>query len=348
MRQRLLEAVQVHALPRLQCLDLWQMAFMEPPLNFPPGVTVAYHQGKPLSAQNASPAFSSDLTHNWPDLRLQSARFPYLGFIIEGIIDWRVGITARMAKDGGKEMRRSNYMTVSMPKGTFLLMPPGVPYFEPGRNYWNRSVKRGSVLWLQFHKSGIQCFMSYASSGENVYDSPVYIADSRMLLAAEALIEELNLKNNGSREIVATLLQLCLQRLERQLEENTGQEVSADGSETPAPGGSNDIVNRACLYITAHFGHKITTDIVAAHVGVSRSHLAFLFRAAKGTSINEYLTEIRMEYICTLLISTDLRINHIGKLAGYRNPSYFCQAFQRRFACSPQEFRDRTLNKLIV
>lgn len=348
VRQRLLEAVQQHALPRLKSPDLWQIVFTEPPLDFPPGVTVSYHHGKPVSPQDAGPAYSSDLTHNWPELMLQSSRFPMLGFVVEGTIDWRVGINTRMAKNGNKEMRRSNYMTVGMPKGTFFLMPPGVPYSEPDCNYWSRSVEQGSpvkVLWLQFHRFGIQCFMSYTVAGKGTRDSALYIADSRTIFAAETLIEELNRGKNSSRKIVDTLLQFCMQRLERSLQNEVAEVTESVIPTSFSQSSATEIVEQACLYIEAHFDQKVTLDSVATQVYISPSHLARLFQAEKGMSITEYLTRFRMEYVCTLLAKTDLRINHIGKISGYRNHSYFCQAFQRRMGQSPQEYRNAAINK---
>jgi two-component system response regulator YesN len=111
------------------------------------------------------------------------------------------------------------------------------------------------------------------------------------------------------------------------------------------PSSAVEIVEQACVYIEAHFDQKITLENVATHVYISPSHLSRLFQAEKGMSITEYLTRFRMEYICTLLGKTDLRINHIGKISGYRNHSYLCQAFQRRMGCSPQEYRNEIINK---
>ena len=348
VRQRLLDIVQQHALQRLQNDDLWQMVFTEPPFNLPQGVTTTYHPGKPISAQEADPAFASDLTHNWPKLQLQSSRFPCLGFVLEGSIDWRIGITTRMAKGGTKELRRSNYLTLGMPKGSFFLMPPGVPYAEPGCNHWERSVREGipiKVLWIQFHRFGMQCFTNYTVSGTNIRDSACYIADSRTIFAAETLIEELRVGKNHSRKIVNTLLQFCMQRLERALQNNLAEEIGSVVPTSLSQSSATNVVEQACLYTEAHFDQKMTLEDIAAHVYISPSHLARLFQAEKGMSITEYLTRFRMDYVCTLLEKTDLRINHIGKISGYRNPSYFCQVFQRRMGCSPQEYRNNLINK---
>jgi AraC-like DNA-binding protein len=349
VRQRLLETVEQQVLPRLKPDSQWQIAFISPPFDFPESVTTTFHEGKPLTTQEANPAFSSDLTHNWAKLQLHSARFPLLGFVVEGSIDWRIGITSAMVKKGGRAFESSNWVTVGMPQSTFFVIPPGVPYSEQGVNFWERSIAQGAlvkVLWIQFHRYGMQCFISTCSlEGENRRDASLYFADSRTSFAIGTLMEELEQGKNTSRDIMNTLLSFCLQRLARTLQNEIDEVTEAATPVEFARNSAGEIVGQACAYLEAHFDFKVTLEEVAAHVYISPSQLERLFRAEKGTSVREYLTRVRIDNVCNMLEKTDLRINHIGKLSGYRNHSYFCQVFQRRMSCTPQEYRNASLYK---
>jgi AraC-like DNA-binding protein len=348
IRQRLLETVQSEVLPRLRNTDLWQMVFADTPFLLPPGVTLDLHPGKPLSPQDADPAYSSDLTHNWVRHMLQSSRFPCLGFVLEGSIDWRIGITTRMSKSGGRELLRSEYAMLGIPKSSFFMMPPGVPYSEGDFPYWERSMSEGKpvkVLWIQFHRFGMQTYLSYTAGEKMILDSACYVADSRTLFAAETLIEELSLGKNCSKDIVQTLLHFCLQRFDRGMQDTLTEEVESVVPTSFTQSSATEIVEQACLYIESQYDRKVTLESIATHVYISPSHLARLFQAEKGISITEYITRFRIEYVCTLLAKTDLRINHIGKISGYRNPSYLCQIFQKRMGCSPQQYRNDAITK---
>jgi AraC-like DNA-binding protein len=347
IRRRLLDIVQQQALPRLSSKDLWQVVNTEPPFLFPRGVTLDFNEGAPISPQEADPPFSSDLTHNWASLLVQSSRYPCMGFVVKGSIDWRIGITARMAREGGGKLKNSNYVTLGIPESTFVVMPPGVPYAEGDLNHWQRSVDHGvpvKVLWVQFHRFGMQCFTNYTKNGKNTRDTACYIPDSRTIFAAETLVEELRLGTEGSKDIVQNLLQFCMQRLERGLQHELREEPRPVPPSSISQSSATEIVEQACVYIEANYQDKITLGGIASQVYISPSYLARLFRAEKGISITEYLTRFRMEYVCTLLSKTDLRINHIGKISGYNNHSYFCQLFHERMGCTPLQYRKKTMS----
>lgn len=325
------------------------MAYVDPPLDMPPGVAKTFHPGKPLSFKEADPASSSDITHNWLDLFLLASRFPCLNFVVEGSIDWRIGITERMARSGDRQMRNSNWVTLSLPRGTFFLMPPGVPYQVGDFNHWDRSARQGipvKVLCVQFHRYGMTCHVSYTQGTRNIRDSPLFVADSRTIHAAESLIEELSLHRSDSTAIVGSLLQFCLQRLERGLQNEVALQAESSSAATVFPhSNAAETVQQVCVYLETYFDRQLTLDTIANHVYISASHLTRLFRAEKGMSINEYLTKFRLEHVCTLLANTDLRINHIGKISGFTNQSYLCQVFQRHLGCSPQEYRYDSIAK---
>jgi AraC-like DNA-binding protein len=342
MPQRILEMVRQRVLPFLKDEALARVVFTEPPFHFPPGIEITYNRGKALTAQSADPPYSSDLTHNWAHLNLHSARYSCLGFVVEGSIDWRIGVTTRMTKSGVKELSHSESYDLALPTGTFFLMPPGVPYVSGDHDHWSRSVAQGKdikVLWVQFHRYGMQCYLGHTENGEYIREAYLYIPESRSIVAIETLVDELRLREQSSSELVNTLLLYIYQLLAHGLQSGLGENTDFVVPSASTSASANDIVEQACAYIDSHFHAKINLDGVAAHVFISPSYLTRLFRAEKGMSINEYITQVRLDYACNMLAKSDLRVNHIGKISGYRNHSYFCQLFLRRMGCSPLQYR---------
>ncbi len=108
--------------------NAWRIVLAEPPFQLPDGVTLDFHPGKPLTVSQAKNYFPArGVLRYWPDIQVHSARFPYLGFVMEGAIDWRIGITTQMARKLKSELSHSDYVSLRLPAGTFFLMPPEVP-----------------------------------------------------------------------------------------------------------------------------------------------------------------------------------------------------------------------------
>ncbi|MBW1972257.1 MAG: DNA-binding response regulator [Deltaproteobacteria bacterium] len=79
-------------------------------------------------------------------------------------------------------------------------------------------------------------------------------------------------------------------------------------------------------------------DIQRVFGGNKRTIYRNFFRKY-GTSIMKYLEDIRIFKACERLRQTDLSINKIGELVGYKSISYFSRVFKKRMMVSPSEYR---------
>jgi AraC-like DNA-binding protein len=347
-RRRLLNAIQEHMIPQLRQGDMCHVVLAEPPFHLSGGVTLTGHPGKPLSARKADRTFCAGITHYWAQPNVHSARFPYMGFVVEGEFDLRIGVTTRMSRHLKKSAGAYDYAVLGLPKGTFFLMPPTVPYSSAYLNHWERSAPEPhsrQAIWVQFHALGMQCHFSYASDGKLISEPPYYLADPHTFFAVEALTEELRLRRGASSEISRSLLQFMAYRLQRGLQKLTTTEpenaIRIDGNLRNVDGA----VQQACAYIESNYDKKLSVEEIALHSGLSPSYLGRLFMQEKGISIMEYLTRFRLECACLLLAGTQLNIYHIAQNVGYPNHPYFCQIFQRRFGCSPRDYRKSVKTK---
>ncbi len=101
----------------------------------------------------------------------------------------------------------------------------------------------------------------------------------------------------------------------------------------------------AVRYIEHNYSAPIGVDDIAAHVGVSRSHLYRVFIRHLGLSPNDFLTRFRMGKACLLLHDTLLSIGEVAGSVGFSDPLYFSRVFRRFKDMSPSEYKKSVVDR---
>jgi len=332
------EILRKHLLPHLQMAGFCPLTLAEPPFYLSPGVTVRFNAGKPLSLKQAQKGFYNGATYSWEECSVHMTEFPYLGYVVSGETDWRIGITQKMARQQHKQYQKSTFATLTIPQNNFFLMPAGVPYsnLPPITDKTPGNLR---IMWIRFHRLGMQYHLSSILESGRYYGEPdLYLPDSHAVSLVEILMEELH-QNHPSQEMMRSLLLSIMLRFQRGLQDPLNQESVFVSQPSVSEHESTGIVAEAISYIEANFRHQLTTSDIAKHVYCSSSYLRRIFQQEKGVSVTEYLTQFRVNYACTLLRDTSLNISHVGRTVGFRNHSSFCQIFQRRIGCSPSAYK---------
>jgi AraC-like DNA-binding protein len=84
-----------------------------------------------------------------------------------------------------------------------------------------------------------------------------------------------------------------------------------------------------------------TISRLASEVGMSRSPFATRFTSLVGEPPLTYLTKWRMKLAASYLKDNQMSIRGIAELVGYESQASFTNAFKRRFAISPSEYREQ-------
>lgn len=98
---------------------------------------------------------------------------------------------------------------------------------------------------------------------------------------------------------------------------------------------------QAVEYIQCRYSYPLLVEDIAAHIGISRSHLYRAFCAVMGQCPKTYLTEFRIQQACLLLGRKDLSIASIARSVGYEDGLYFSKAFRRVKGMTPTEYAAR-------
>jgi AraC family transcriptional regulator len=133
-------------------------------------------------------------------------------------------------------------------------------------------------------------------------------------------------------ELEAEDLVLALIRATLQHEERHG---------TPCGATTARLLRRTKEFLAAEFAHRILLADVGRAVGASPAYLTDLFRRVEGTSLHQYLTQLRLARALVELPHTD-DLTSLALDVGFSSHSHFSAAFRRAFGCTPSQFRQTT------
>lgn len=105
------------------------------------------------------------------------------------------------------------------------------------------------------------------------------------------------------------------------------------------------IAMKIMQYLEANYMKPVTIEDVAKELCFSPSRLRKIFKDYTGTTIHDYLTNIRMKKSLQLMRDPAVRIKDIATSIGYENISYFCTLFAKYYGMSPNQYRNKILGR---
>ena len=95
-------------------------------------------------------------------------------------------------------------------------------------------------------------------------------------------------------------------------------------------------------YIAKNYANdSLSVKDISEHVFLSSSYVCTLFKSETGQTLNQYLTDFRIERAKKLLQDPRYKITDISEKVGYTDGNYFGKTFKRTVGLSPSEYRDK-------
>ena len=111
------------------------------------------------------------------------------------------------------------------------------------------------------------------------------------------------------------------------------------GQAAPETACSNS-TRKAMQYIDDNFSNAdLSVEIIAEQVGISAGRLSALFRQELNTTVNDYLTKVRVNQAIYLLRETNAKIYEVAEMVGYNSSQYFSKVFFKRTGKKPIEYK---------
>ncbi|WP_243410164.1 helix-turn-helix domain-containing protein [Pokkaliibacter plantistimulans] len=157
---------------------------------------------------------------------------------------------------------------------------------------------------------------------DNLYSiaSAVFSVSAPML--SFLFFAEKQLEFQVDEALEASILQLFMQLLARQ------------GDRAPV----DQRIRTVQAHITGHLASNLQIAELAEAAHLSPTQFKKLFREALGSSVHQYITQLRMEKARALLTHTDLPVQLIAEQVGYNDVSAFIRRFTACFGMSPRAF----------
>lgn len=92
-------------------------------------------------------------------------------------------------------------------------------------------------------------------------------------------------------------------------------------------------------YINKHYKENISLDKIADAAHMSKYYFCRKFHEVTGATAIEYLNNIRLTKVHSLLLSTDMSIDEIASLTGFETAVNLTRAFKKVYEIAPREFR---------
>lgn len=323
----LLNVVQNKLIPRAQQFGLERVVLARKnrrELHLPTevGISSAGKLGKRVAVRESRFCGNVHIvTAHWPMEGQETLRVPML---------WCVAA-------GQARLRLGEYI-LHLNEGYSVLIPPGVPHprgthhYHPVNEFCDAFIIRPSgrqlQCWLTRHRNGT------VKQSENLCtlsETPVDDLDR--------LTEEMTHGGTNAKAIGHHLLCTLWLTLQRELEMERFVNILP-----VSPGEANgtlsyDPVVRAQHYIQAHLTEKLTLEIVAQAVHLSRSQFNRLFHQRTGQTLVEYVNRLRLQWACQLLKESDWTVCQISRFTGFKATPYFYRTFGDKMGMTPLEYR---------
>ena len=200
--------------------------------------------------------------------------------------------------------------------------PPSAVWVEPlGERHANRIGREGArVLVVQPDPAAFDAFGGFL-------DAVRHLRHAGIAADATRVAQEINAADDLSPLVVDALVQTMLAAAVRR------DRVRPFHDRAP------QWLLLAQELLHARFRERVGLSAIATAVGVSPSHLAREFRAHFGTTLGDYVRDLRAEWVATQLTRTAMTLSEIGIAAGFSDQSHLTREFRRRFGATPGEWR---------
>ncbi|MGV8979604.1 GH39 family glycosyl hydrolase [Clostridium sp.] len=92
-------------------------------------------------------------------------------------------------------------------------------------------------------------------------------------------------------------------------------------------------------FINEKYASKISLNILADTLYLSKSYLSKVFKEFIGVSFGEYLTDVRISHAVNDLVNLNLKVDYIAEKNGFPNSRSFVTAFKNKYNVLPSKYR---------
>ncbi len=102
---------------------------------------------------------------------------------------------------------------------------------------------------------------------------------------------------------------------------------------------TSKLIDEVKKYIDQNYQNdQLSVEEIAKSLYVNYAHLSFVFKRDTGITINEYLTDLRIEKAKELFDSGNTLVLDVAKKVGYADSNYFGKCFKKYYGLAPSKY----------
>lgn len=183
---------------------------------------------------------------------------------------------------------------------------------------------------------------AYFTENTGVFQNSVKDLYYKLFLILDNARGQMLSAEDSRSESVAEIIDRCFtfSELHQTLRMQTEDFFERAGNRTQ----ENPTIHMIKAYIGKHYmDETLSVKDISEHVFLSASYVCTFFKNETGHTLNQYLTEYRMEKAKQLLKDARYRISDISSRVGYSDGNYFGKSFRKYCGLSPSEYREKNL-----
>lgn len=205
----------------------------------------------------------------------------------------------------------------------FLIHPEDITFYKAD------TVMPWSYGW--FGISGLQAKNYFRESGLT-RENPIWRGGKDASLESVLLdLSRVNIMEPSSYPLITGYAYILLARLIKK--------ATQPGSSVKKTSRQEAYIHAAIHYINQNYHKKLTIDEISRYVGLDRSYLGTLFMKNLHISMQDFLTNLRMDKACSLLEYGNIMVGDVARSVGYPDQLHFSRIFKNRKGVSPSEYQ---------
>ena len=236
----------------------------------------------------------------------------------------------------------------SLIPGEIFLIGPNLPHtIQRELHYYNEHLdERPEVIIVQF----LPDFL-----GKDFFKKPEFLSIQRMIVHAKGGLrfsgtigETIGMRLMQLHAFAPAFRILELVSILFELSESESEYLSSEGFVNVYGDLHHTKLNKVYEYSVNHFMERISIEVVSDLANLTPAAFCRFFKARTGKTYLEYLTDLRISFVCRLLVEEKHNISEIARQSGFQNLSLFNRQFKEVKGITPSEYQQELLHGKLV
>lgn len=127
--------------------------------------------------------------------------------------------------------------------------------------------------------------------------------------------------------------------LQTEMIQNFTEQVASIKAKKNQLSSNNLYVKQLEDYIYLHLHEKIRVEELANEVGLTPNYLSSLFKKETGRSIQQYITNKKIEVASNMLLYSEYSLTDIGNILAFSSTSHFIKTFKSIMEQTPRQYK---------